>query len=229
MLLRSLDADAQEAFAPHLDQAQLIEGVTLSKTDAPLDAAWFPESAVVSFVDVLDDVTRVEIGIVGFEGMVGWPILLGCDRAHHDAIVRVGGGAALTMPADRFVALCREHPAANALFLRYVNVFTVQMGRTAVSNLRDKVERRLSRWLLMCHDRLEGDEIDLTHKVIANMLGIRRASVTDGLHNLEGENVIRNRRGRIVIRDRSKLLRLAGEGYGHAEAHYSRTIAPFGK
>lgn len=212
-----------------LDRVTVAEGTLLARADESIDAIFFPESLIASFVDVLSNGERVEIGIVGYEGMIGWPVLLGCTTSPHDAVVQAGGGTALTISTGRLLDICAASPSATALFLRYVNVFVVQVGRTAVSNLRDPVERRLSRWLLMCHDRREGDEIDLTHKVIAGMLGIRRASVTDGLHNLEGESAIRNRRGQIVIRDRDKLQRLAGDGYGHAEAHYSRTIAPFGK
>lgn len=228
-LIRSLHADDYLSLAECVERVHLAEGDLLVRAGNAIDWVYFPESAVTSLIDVLADGSRVEIGIVGYEGMVGWPLLLGCDSSPHDAVVQVGGGTAMKVEADCLMELCRKVPALAALFLRYINAFTVQMGRTAVSNLRDPVERRLSRWLLMCHDRLEGDEIDLTHKVLASMLGVRRASVTDGLHSLEGEHVIRNRRGRIVISDRTKLKRLAGEGYGHAEAHYSRTIAPFGK
>ena len=225
----ALTAQAFAALSPHLVPVELREGDLLAATDAAIDAVWFPESAVASCMDVVSNGSRVELGIVGYEGMVGWPLLLGCETSAHDVVVQVGGGTALRADADAFVETCRLMPEAAALFRRYIGAFTVQIGRTAVSNLRDPVEQRLSRWLLMCHDRLEGDEIDLTHKTIATTLGVRRASVTDGLHNLEGERMISNRRGRIVISDRPKLQRLAGEGYGHAEAHYNRMVAPFGK
>lgn len=115
------------------------------------------------------------------------------------------------------------------MFLGFIETFMVQMGRTLASNLRDPIERRLSRWLLMCHDRLDGDEIHITHKYIGAMLGVRRASVTDSLHVLEGEGAIRSGRGCILVRDRPRLELLAGEAYGHAEAHYRDRIAPFGK
>lgn len=228
-LIRSLSPEAYAALAGCLERVDLGGGDCLASSEAEIDAVWFPESALASCQDVVEGGARVELGIVGYEGVVGWPVLLECESSPHDIIVQGGGGSALKAPADHFAETCRKAPGMRALFLRYINAFTVQIGRTAVSNLRDPVERRLSRWLLMCHDRLEGDEIDLTHKTIATTLGVRRASVTDGLHFLEGERVISNRRGRIVISDRVKLKRLAGDGYGHAEAHYSRMIAPFGK
>lgn len=228
LLLRALDPEAFAALVPHLERVEVAEGERLMASGAPLDAVWFPETSVASCVDVLADGARVEIGIVGFEGMAGWPLLLGAAAARHDVVAQTGGSA-IRAEAEPFRRMCADHAAAAAVFLAYVDTLTIQLGRTAVSNLRDPVDRRLARWLLMRHDRLEGDEIDLTHKAIAAMLGVRRAGVTDGLHRLEGQEVIRNRRGRIVIRDRPKLRRLAGESYGHPEAHYSRAIAAFGK
>lgn len=224
-----MEPDVTALLADHMEQVSLAGGDYVATAGEPIEHAVFPECAVMSFLDVLADGSRVEIAIVGFEGMAGWPALLGCEVSPHDVRVQGYRGTALKIAMPVLRDVCASHPAAAGVFLRYVNAFTVQVGRTAVSNLRDPVERRLSRWLLMCHDRLEGDEIDLTHKTIASMLGMRRASVTDGLNALEGWSMIRNRRGCIVIRNRTELRRLAGDGYGHAEEHYSRTIAPFGK
>ncbi len=227
-LIRALSADGHAALGPHLHRVELQGGERIATGGTAIESVWFPESAVASCMEVLGKTCAVEIGMVGYEGLVGWPLLLETDASMHDVAVHVGG-TALRAEARAFASVCARVPAVAALFRRYVANLTVQIGRTAMSNLRDPVERRLSRWLLMCHDRLDGDEIDLTHKNIATTLGVRRASVTDGLHNLEGEHVISNRRGHIVISDRRKLERLAGESYGHAEAHYTRTIAPFGK
>ena len=124
---------------------------------------------------------------------------------------------------------CDKSATLRALLLRFVQAFTIQLGRTIVSNLVDPVERRLSRWLLMNHDRLNGDDIELTHQQIGVMIGVRRASVTDALHLLEGDGVIRGRRGCVTVRDRARLREIAGENYGFAEAEYRRLIGPFGK
>jgi CRP-like cAMP-binding protein len=113
--------------------------------------------------------------------------------------------------------------------MRFIQSFIVQLGRTVVSNLSDPIDRRLCRWLLMNHDRLEGDTIELTHRQIGVMLGVRRASVTDALHVLEGERLIRAERRMIVVHDRARLRECAGESYGVAEAAYRRLIGPFGK
>lgn len=227
-LLRALDPEAFTCFSRYLQRVELREGAALATTGKATAVVYFPETAVASTIAINDDGTFVDVGLAGHEGLVGWSVLLGEVHSPFDVVAHTGGGA-FRIETDAFIESCRVYPCAAATFMRYVTTFTVQIGRTAVSNLRDPVERRLTRWLLMVHDRLEGDEIDVTHKAIAAMLGIRRASVTNGLHMLEGRNLIRNRRGRILIRDRAQLRQLAGEGYGQAEAHYSRSIAPFGK
>jgi len=228
-LIGALEPHAPGQVAEHFERVSLDNGELIVAAGKRIAHAFFPESAVTSVLDVLADGSRIEIAIVGFEGMAGWPAILRSEVSPHDVRVQGYGGTALRIEMPVLLDLCVAHPDMCGVLLRYVNAFVVQVGRTAVSNLRDPVERRLSRWLLMCHDRLEGDEIDLTHKTIATMLGMRRASVTDGLNALEGGSMIRNRRGRIVIRDRGELRRMAGDGYGHSEAHYSQTIAPFGK
>jgi CRP-like cAMP-binding protein len=207
----------------------LEEGHVLARVGEEIGSVCFPESAITIVSDVLDDGARTEIGMVGYEGLSGWAILLGAHRSHLDATVRVGGGTALRMEADPLLALCRQRPAAASIFLRFVNCFTIQAARTASSNLHDATSKRLARWLLMCHDRLEGDNISLTHGAIGQILGVRRASVTDALHLLEGEGAIRSMRGRVEVRDRPRLELIAGQSYGAAEACYSMFIAPFGK
>ncbi len=203
------------------------QGQVICPANEPIRDVSFPEGGVASFHDLLSDGSRVGIGIIGREGMTGWPVLLGAEISPHEATVAIASGTALQMPAGTLLAACQERPALNHLLLRFVHTFIRQLARTIVSNVCDPVERRLSRWLLMNQDRLHGDEIELTHKQIGMMLGVRRASVTDALHLLEGAGLIRSTRGCICIRDRQGLETLTGESYGAAEAEYSRLIAPF--
>jgi CRP-like cAMP-binding protein len=167
--------------------------------------------------------------MVGFEGIVEWHALLGSATSPHEVTIAVGPATAYRIAASDLIAASRESPALHNLLMRFVQSFVVQLSRTVVSNLVDPVERRLCRWLLMNHDRLEGDGIELTHRQVGVMLGIRRASVTDALHILEGDKLIRAERRRIVVRDRPGLMRCAGQSYGPAEAAYARLLAPFGK
>ena len=112
------------------------------------------------------------------------------------------------------------------LLLRYMATFMTQMGRTIVSNLIHSVERRTARWILLYQDRVGGEEIVLTHEELGLMLGVRRASITDALHYLEGERAIMSLRGRLIVRDRARLEALTEETYGYAEAEYQRLLPP---
>jgi DNA-binding FadR family transcriptional regulator len=99
-----------------------------------------------------------------------------------------------------------------------------QMGRTIVSSLAHSIERRMARWILLYHDRIRDDAICMTHEEFRLMLGVRRSSVTEALHRLEEEQAIRSVRGRVLVRDRDVLMRMAGDTYGHAESEYRRLL-----
>jgi CRP-like cAMP-binding protein len=223
-LLSSLGAEDFAALGPHLTRESLETGDAVLKAGDPVERVYFPESGIVSIHDVLGDGKRIGIGILGLEGMAGWPLLLGCRSAPHEAVVAIGGCAAISISASDLLAVSRERRAVNELLLLYVQCFVQQMTRTILSNVQDSVDRRLARWLLMNQDRLGGDEIDLTHEQLGVMLDVRRATVTDTLHILEGEGLIRSLRHRIIIRDRLRLIERAGEAYGPAEKTYADLI-----
>jgi CRP-like cAMP-binding protein len=229
ILIHSLAAEDYETLRPHLTRVSLDEGEEIVSCGQPIDGVCFPEAAVVSVSQVFPGGATVETGVIGICGMVGWPALLGAREAPHRAVVQVGGGSALRIDTDIFLEAVAARPGIASLCLRYVLLFSIQFSCAAASNLRDPTERRLARWLLMCHDRLEGDEIALTHHFIGETLGVRRASVTEALHILEGEGAIRSHRSRIVVRDRARLESMAGESYGFMEARYRQLIGPFGK
>jgi CRP-like cAMP-binding protein len=229
LLLGSLSPEDFDILEPKLERVPLRTDEIMLKPNEAIERIYFPESGVVSFHEILQDGSRVGVAIIGFEGFTGWPALLGVDRSAHEASVAIGGGTALSISPADLLHLCLERQAINMLLLRYVHCFMSQMGRTIMSNLTDALEKRLARWLLMNHDRLEGDRINLTHKQLGVMLGVRRATVTDTLHILEGEGLIRSTRGLIDVRDRGRLLAFAGESYGAAETEYARFIAPFSK
>lgn len=229
LLLSSLSERAFAFVRPYLERVPLNEGHVIVGQGEPITFVCFPECGVTSIADVRSDGTRVEIALVGREGMTNSQLLLGCDTAPHEATVQIGGGSSLRLWADQLRALCAHSPSAKALFLRFIHALAIQTTRTLSSNLRDTTEQRLARWLLMCHDRVDGDEIRLIHKHIGTMLGVRRATVTDTLHLLEGEGAIRSRRGTIRVRDRSLLEQIAAGSYGSAETHYRALVCPFGK
>jgi CRP-like cAMP-binding protein len=229
ILLASLPDEELMIMMPKLEPRPMRDGSTIVEANGRIAEVCFLEGGVASVHEVLNSGSRVGVGIVGYEGFTGWSALLGCGSSPHQVTVAIGGSTGLYISVEDVLAACETLPTLRLLLLRYVQCFVSQLGRTILSNLHDPMERRLARWLLMNHDRLPGDEIRLTHDQLGIMLGVRRASVTDTLHTLEGEHMITSKRGTVIIRDRSGLAVFAGEAYGAAEAAYGKFIAPFAK
>lgn len=228
-LLRGLDPADFALLRPHMERVPLAIDSTLATFGAPIETVCFQEGAIAGFLDVLDDGRRLAVGLVGSEGFIGWPLLMGSDRWQHEVAVRSENSSAIRIPAAALTQAVDASPRLRDVLLRFTNTFMIQMSRTIVSNLIHRVDRRAARWLLLYHDRIAGDEIVLTHAELGIMLGVRRASVTGALHMLEGAQVIRSLRGRVVVADRAGLEAIAGESYGFAEAEYRRLIAPVDK
>ena len=229
LLLRFLDETDRSYIWPRLERVPLNEGHVIVGKGEPITFVCFPECGVTSIADVMADGTRVEVALIGREGMTNSQLLLGCEQAIHEASVQIGGGTSMRLLADDLRDLCERSPAARALFLRYHHTLATQTSRALASNALHSAEKRLARWLLMCHDRIEGDTIALTHAGVSRMLGVRRATVTETIHILEGEKAVTNGRGQITVIDRERLEAIAGDAYGYAEEHYSRLIGSFGK
>lgn len=228
-LLGHLPPSVFDLLRPHLERVSLELNADLARAGEPITAIWFPEGGVAGFLDVLDDGRRLAIGLVGREGCVGWPLLMGYDRWPYDVAVRGESATALRIDAGALAEAAERSAALRTVLLRFAGVFTAQMGRTIVSNLIHSVERRTARWILLYRDRVRSEEISVTHEELGFMLGVRRQSVTDALHFLEGDGAIRSSRGRIAVRDRARLEELAADTYGFAEAEYRRLIGPFGR
>jgi hypothetical protein len=229
VLLRSLTPFDATLLAPHLTRISVAANDTVVVPGTAHAFVYFPETAIAAFAEMLTDRTLLYIGLIGPEGCIGWPALLGCPIAHDRGTIEMRDGTLLRMPAATLLELCSISPSLRARLLCFVRTYTIQMARTIAANLRGPVEQRLARWLLMLHDRIDGDEMQITHDRLAEALNVRRASITDSLHVLEGHRALRSSRGHLVIRDRPGLEQLAGECYGVAEAAYCRMIAPFGK
>jgi CRP-like cAMP-binding protein len=227
ILLRSLTSQDFALLAPLLTRITIKVDEVLAAPGEPIEAVFFPETGIVTYSEYHERGSRIGVGHTGYEGFAGWPVLLGSNSSPHEARMTAIGGIAFRISAADILAACRASPGLHDLLLRFVRVFTVQLSCTVVSSLTQSVENRLCRWTLMGHDRVEGDDIEVTHNEIAVMLAIRRSSVTDALHVLEGEGLIRCHRGMVTVRDRAGLRRRAGDTYGTAEAEYSRLIAPF--
>lgn len=223
-LLRALSVDDFERLAPHLRHVKLAKGEQLVEDGDDFEYAWFLESGLGSVVAQSPEGDSAEIGMYGYEGMAGIPVVLGTIRSDHNLFMQVGGEG-LRIPTRELRAAMAERPAINSLLLAYVQYFLVQVAQTTVSNGVHTVEERLGRWLLMAHDRL-GDEIPLTHEYLALMLAVRRPSVTTALQTLESAGYIRGTRGVIHMRDREGLECFAAAAYGRPEETYARLIGP---
>ncbi|GGB36325.1 cyclic nucleotide-binding protein [Sphingomonas metalli] len=226
VLLRALPPSAFALLSPHLERAAFSVDDVLAEAGEPITTIFFPEGGIAALLDPVEEgPRRLAVGLVGREGFVGWPALMGDDRWPHDVMLRAEAGTLLRIDAARLSALAEENEVLRTALLRFVHVATIQMGRTIVSSLIHPVERRMARWILLYHDRLSSDEICLTHEEFRLMLGVRRSSVTEALHRLEADHAVRALRGRVIVRDRDKLAALAGDTYGHAEREYRRLIA----
>ncbi len=225
LLLSRLAADDFLLLQPHLEPVVLDRGDVLVQPNEPIAYVTFPEAGVTSVVANTDGGRRIEIGLTGRDGLAGTPVLLGVDRTPHETFMQVAGSG-LRIRTEDLRRVLEQRPSVHSLLLRYVQVFTIQTAQTALSNGSHKIEERLARWLLMCHDRLDGNDLPLTHEFIAIMLAVRRAGVTEALNILSDQGIIRSERGNIVVLKRKKLEKAAGDSYGLPEAEYRRLIGP---
>ena len=222
-LLASLSPDDFALLEPKLERVPLTYRAVVIEANQPILHVVFPESGIVSTVANTDE-GRIEVGLVGREGLVGIPIILGTNETPHTSIVQ-GAGEAVRISSNDLRAAIRKNPSIMRPFGLYIQSLIVQMGQTAYSNATFNIEGRLARWLLMTQDRDGGDELTLTHDLLAIMLGVRRPGVTTAVHALEGMGSIRAGRGRITVLHREKLLELAGDAYQVAENEYQRLMA----
>lgn len=221
-LLAALAPDDFAVLAPSLERVPLQFQSVLIEPHQPIPHVIFPESGIVSTIANTEE-GRIEIGVIGREGLVGIPVVLGTNQTPHTYVVQVGGEALRITPTDLRAAL-RDRPSLFRPLGLYAQALFIQISQTAYVNVTFDIEARLARWLLMMMDRVEGEEMPLTHEFLSAMLGVRRPGVTVATHVLEGTGAIRARRGRIEIRDRDKLLELAGDSYRTAEAEYHRLM-----
>jgi len=194
----------------------------------PITHVHFLETAIGSMIAISPEGHEAEAGIIGCDGMSAVPLIHDTDRTPNRVLIQVEGDS-WRMPAEAFRTLKAGSPAFASLMLRFAQALQVQTAHTALSNATHGVEERLARWLLMCHDRTEGDQMPLTHEFLSLMLVVRRPSVTTAVHILEGMQMIRGERGNITMRDRAALEDYARDAYGVPEAEYVRLIGPMPK
>ncbi|PYS89646.1 MAG: Crp/Fnr family transcriptional regulator [Acidobacteria bacterium] len=211
-ILATLSPEDYERIAPHLEPVNLPQGQTLYQAGEPIKHVYFPTNSMVSLVSQMSDGANVEVGIIGFEGMVGLSCLLGVDESPYEAIVQIQDGA-LRMSAQTIKREFKRGGALHDLLLRYTQSLLLMTSQVAACNRVHGIGERLARWLLMSYDRCVYADLPLTHEFIATMLGVRRAGVTEAASILQTEGLITYHRGHITIKDKQGLEEFACECY----------------
>ena len=224
-LLRALPPAAYASLRPHLEPVDLSVGQVLWRADAPIHAVYFPRTCVTSLLTPMSDEPPVESATVGFEGMVGVPVVLGADATHTLALAQIAGEGA-RVDAGRFREWLGSADGATSLFLRYAQALLEQTAQSVACNRRHAMEERCARWLLATRDRVGGDSFSITHDFLAHMLGVRRASVTVAAGMLQQAGLLTYRRGRVTILDPEGLEAASCECNGVVRAQQARLVGP---
>jgi CRP-like cAMP-binding protein len=223
LLISQLPEDELIDLLPLLEPVELPKDFTLARYNQAIDYHYFLEAGIASMVAVSPKGKKVEAGIAGREGISPVAAALGTSAMRFECMIQVAGhGHRIgTGVLHQFL---RKAPGLHGLLLRFVQALLIQTSYTILINATYNVDRRLARWILMCHDRVDDNEIPVTHEFMAMMLGVRRPTLTETLHILEGHQLIRSERGVVIIRNRADLERFAGDAYGIPEAEYEQVI-----
>jgi len=224
-LLRAMTQADFERLASRLEPIELPRRFVLSSANRPMDHTYFIECGIGSIVVEAAGGLAAEICIVGSDGMVPNTSVLGAASLPFAIFMQVAGHGH-RIENVHLIAAYSESISLRSLLNKYVQASTIQTAYTAFSNANHQIEQRLARWILMCHDRSDGDTIALTHEFLSIMLGVRRQSVTTTLHDLEGKHLITSARGSMIVRDRIGLEALASDAYGIPEREYDTLIRP---
>jgi len=219
-LLAALPAAVFKRLLPDLERVPLKLGWRLYESGAQQDCVYFPTTGIVSLIYVMEDGFTSEIAVVGNEGMVGIALLMGGGITHHRAVVQ-SAGYGYRLRADLLKEAFEHDGPLLQLLLRYTQALIAHMAQTAVCNRHHSVEQQLCRWLLMRLDRLPGNEVAMTHEMIASLLGVRREGVTEAAGNLQQEGLIHCGRAKIAVLDRQKVGARACECYAVVKREYS--------
>jgi CRP-like cAMP-binding protein len=197
----------------------------LYESGATLSHVYFPTTAIVSLLYVLENGASAEIAVVGNEGIVGVSMFMGGKSTPSRAVVQSAGQGFRLKAETLEEEFDRAGPVLH-LLLRYTQALITQMSQTAVCNRHHSLDQQLCRWLLLSLDRLQGDELVMTQELIANMLGVRREGVTEGALKLQNAGLIRYARGRITVLDRAGLEKRTCECYAVVKKEYERLLPP---
>ena len=223
-LIESLPEPERTRLMEKCDTLTLAAGSMLFQANRPIEAAYFPLTGMVSLVGTTEEGHAIEVGTIGNEGIAGGFIALGSDRSASAGMVQCSGDFLRIMVEDLCAELGRSR-ALNEIVQRFAHALTNQISQSLVCNQTHPIEERICRWLLMAHDRVGRDELDLTQEFIAQMLGIRRPTVTVVAGLIQKAGLTRYSRGRITILDRQGLQDGACECYDIVRREAERLLS----
>ena len=226
-LLAALPPEDLARLRPSLQPVELPFDQTLYPADGTVEAVLFPESGMVSLLATLEDGEQVEVGIAGREGLIGLPLVFGDDRSLVEVRVQQEG-TALRLDAADLRDGVGESAALRALLLRYAMAFNAQVSITAACNAFHVVEQRLARWLLIAHDRADGDEFPMTHDFLSTILSVSRPGISIAAGVLQKAGLIHYNRGRTEVTDRPGLEAASCECYHVARREFARLLGTGG-
>ncbi len=224
-LLAALPEAEWQRWLPQLELVEMPLGEVLYESGGTLSHVYFPTTAIVSLLYVMENGASAEIAVVGNEGLVGVSLFMGGESTPSRAVVQSAGQGIRLEARSMKDEFNRAGPTLH-LLLRYTQALITQMAQTAVCNRHHSVDQQLCRWLLLSLDRLEGDELVMTQELIANMLGVRREGVTEAALSLQQAALIRYARGHITVLDRSGLEKRSCECYAVVKKEYDRLLPP---
>jgi len=222
-LLASLPDAEWQRWQPQLELVDLPLGMVLYESGAAVPYVYFPTSAIISLLYVLENGSSAEIAVVGFEGAVGISIFMGGGSTPSRAVVQ-SAGIGYRLRAGVVKGEFERAGPVMHLMLRYTQALITQMSQTAVCNRHHSLDQQLCRWLLLSLDRLPGNELVMTQELIANMLGVRREGVTEAALKLQNAGLIRYARGHITVLDRPRLMQRTCECYQVVKTEYDRLL-----
>lgn len=223
-LLATLPEPVRRRLLADSEQAELRSTDVICRSGERVRHVYFPTDGIISLITTLGDGSRLEVGSIGHEGMLGSSLILGIDTSAQDAVVQ-GAGSALRLDASIFQRHLQDDTELHRLLNCYVYVLMGQLAQTTACSHYHEVRARLARWLLMTRDRVRGDQFHVTQEFLAHLLGVRRVGITNAANSLREERLIDYRRGAVVILDAPALERVSCACYRGGNDIYERALA----